>query len=91
MQIIGVAEKKGEYKGINYHNMMIYCGCTPEKGYGIATEKPLKIKMSKHSEILGFECKNGKEWEMLIGREITPLFDKFKNCNFIRFIDTDSN
>jgi len=85
-KVIGFEERKGNYEGSDYHNIMVY-GTSPidDKGVGIKAEI-YKVKYAVLSRSIG-RPPTLNDLNAYIGREATFLFDRYKNVARVEFAD----
>ena len=89
MKVIGVEIKSGNYKGIDYCNV-VFSGTYPIKNGVGESVSYFKVKHSKLCEILGVtEIDNAVISKRLIGRNIEPAFDRYQKVNYITEVPTE--
>lgn len=81
LKVIGIQTKVGEYQGHKYDNIVLHCVCTDEvdtlKG---DTTKIVKIKRANLDRVFLGKIKTDEQLTSLIGKQIYPLYDDYKNC-----------
>lgn len=76
MEVIGLARRRGDYQGVAYDNMVVYCTrpADPNRSeQGLITEC-IKIKYDSFPGIIN------------IGVEIEPVYDRFGRVVDIRIV-----
>jgi hypothetical protein len=77
MKVIGIIRKSGEYNGHAYDNYTLHCTTEDENAIGEITET-VKVKAVNFYQVFG-ETPSERFFSSLIGVEIMPYYDKFKN------------
>lgn len=81
MVVLGVQEKRGQYQGNDYHNVMLHCSKEDSDCYGVITEV-IKVKFSNVSEVFG-KVMSASDWSNLIGCSIIANYNRFGNIEHI--------
>lgn len=89
MRVVGIEHKQGVYEGRPYDKYNIHC-LENESGDLLAGETchTIKLKAVKLSEAFGFLVTES-DLVSLLGSEINPLYDRYKNPIRIEFVMVD--
>ena len=76
MLVVGLARRRGDYQGVAYDNMMIYCTrpANPQKDETGEITECFKIKFENFPEIIQ------------VGVQIEPVYDRFGRVVDIRIV-----
>lgn len=86
LNVVGVQEKKGNYQGYDYHNIIIHCinDNPATQCFGQLTEN-FKIKFSLVKEVFG-KTMSSADWQNLIGEAIKVTYNRFGNVDEVKII-----
>ena len=88
LNVVGVMEKKGNYQGVDYHNVMIHCiNDNPATNCFGQTTETLKIKFALVKEVFG-KAMSSADWQNLIGEAIKVTYNRFGNVDEVRIIES---
>lgn len=85
MKVVGIIQKKGEYQGREYNNLMIHCIVSDRRAVGELTEV-LKVRMSAVDEIFGKRMTDA-DFDDLVGKEIRASYNRYGNVELIDILD----
>lgn len=87
LNVVGVQEKKGNYQGVDYHNVMIHCiNDNPAVNCFGQTTETLKVKFALVKEVFG-KPMSSADWQNLIGEAIKVTYNRFGNVDEVRIIE----
>lgn len=75
MKLIGVQEKKGEYQGTNYHNIILHVTKQDDNALGAVTET-VKVKRASVTEVFGKDMQS-KDFEAALGKDINVFYNRY--------------
>ena len=87
MEVIGIAEKSGEYKGSNYHNIMIHCTKESDECFGLVSEV-LKVKFGNVKEVFGKHM-NSNDWQELLGKDVAVNYNRYGTVQSVIIRESD--
>lgn len=85
MKVIGIIQKKGEYQGREYNNLMIHCIVSDRRAVGELTEV-LKVRMAAVDEVFGKRMSDA-DLDELVGKEIRVAYNRYGNVDYIDILD----
>lgn len=78
MKILGYEKSSGNFNGINYNNVYLYCADTikPEKGHGIKVYRN-KVK----ADLFNDWCSDAgiQDWQDAVGQNVRFMYDGYGN------------
>jgi hypothetical protein len=96
-KVIGVSVSAGKFEGYDYRNLMVHTTKEDSKCVGLRAET-FKIKFKflndglnlnmKESDVMKLEA---SDFQNLIGKEVMPTFDQFRNCIGLVVFGSDKN
>lgn len=88
MKVIGITEKKGDYEGREYHNVMIHCTKEDDSAFGQLSEV-IKVKYSNVIEVFG-KPMSAADWQQLIGKKVFVSYNRYGVVQDVTvMVDTD--
>lgn len=83
-KVVGVSERKGNYQGVDYHNVYLHITRDAENGFGLIAEQ-IKIKFANVPNVFG-KAMSAADWQNLLGHEISCAYNRFGNVEAVRVI-----
>lgn len=81
LKVVGLIERKGNYQGNDYHNVILHCTKEDSNAIGELTEV-VKLRHGRLSEIFGKQT-NLTDLVDLIGQTIYVYYDRFQNVQSV--------
>lgn len=85
-KVVGVSVSAGRFEGFDYRNLIVHTTKSDDKCVGLRAEQ-FKIKYRFLNDGLNLNMKpedvmklEASDFQNLIGKEVMPTFDQFRNC-----------
>lgn len=85
IKVVGVSERKGNYQGVDYHNVYLHTTREADNGgIGLIAEQ-MKIKFANVQNVFG-KPMSVADWQNLLGHEVSCAYNRFGNIESVRVI-----
>lgn len=90
LNVVGVQERKGNYQGFDYHNVILHVlDDNPATNCFGHTVQQVKIKFNLVKEVFG-KPMSSADWQNLVGEFIRVTYNRFGNVDEVKIIESEN-